>query len=240
MRPRNLNYVLGSIGNRLRQLEAARNCKIPPIVGLVVNSVTGLPGRGGWGFLGLKNPDSQSSEAKHRIFEAACQQIWDYRKWDRVLRWLDLESIESDLADLASAAAQRGGGGESQAHRLLKVHLASHPELLGLNGFSAGTIESRMSSGDSLDILFESRRQVVAIEVKASTASERELARGVFQCVKYGAVLAAEMTIRRPERKKATRVILATPAAWTPKLERLRSKLGVTVRRVSGPPPRTR
>lgn len=47
--PRNLNYVLGSIGQTLEHLSKQWKKKIPPIQALVVNKSTGLPGEGvGW------------------------------------------------------------------------------------------------------------------------------------------------------------------------------------------------
>src|SRR5688572_14354087 len=46
---RNLNYVLGSVGQALEELSARWKEKIPGIQFLVVNKNTGLPGHGvGW------------------------------------------------------------------------------------------------------------------------------------------------------------------------------------------------
>jgi hypothetical protein len=44
--PRNLNYVLGSIGQSLERLSKAWKTKVPPIQCLVINKSTGLPGEG--------------------------------------------------------------------------------------------------------------------------------------------------------------------------------------------------
>lgn len=49
--PRNLNYVLGYIGEALQSLSAEWNEKIPPIQCLVVNKRTRLPGEGIWWFV---------------------------------------------------------------------------------------------------------------------------------------------------------------------------------------------
>ena len=47
--PRNLNYVLGSIGQTLKALSAGGGTEVPPIQCLVINKNTGLPGEGiGW------------------------------------------------------------------------------------------------------------------------------------------------------------------------------------------------
>ena len=64
--PRNLNYVLGSIGRSIENLSKAWNEEIPPIQCLVVNKNTGLPGEGiGW-FLIKKEDFSKLSTAKKR------------------------------------------------------------------------------------------------------------------------------------------------------------------------------
>lgn len=52
--------------------------------------------------------------------------------------------------------------------------------------------EHRLSSGDNLDAYFTNGRESLAVEVKASNASDAELMRGVYQPIKYKAVLRAE------------------------------------------------
>ena len=44
--PRNLNFVLGAIGNSILQLGMQWGSKVPPIQALVVNKDTRLPGEG--------------------------------------------------------------------------------------------------------------------------------------------------------------------------------------------------
>ena len=47
-------------------------------------------------------------------------------------------------------------------------------------------------SGDSLDVLFFDSNRRIAVEVKGASAPVGEVIRGLFQCVKYEAVLDAE------------------------------------------------
>ena len=64
--PRNLNYVLGSIGTTMENLSKAWKNKVPPIQCLVVNKKTGLPGEGiGW-FL-VKKDDFSSLSKKNSV-----------------------------------------------------------------------------------------------------------------------------------------------------------------------------
>lgn len=58
--------------------------------------------------------------------------------------------------------------------------------------FATGTNEKHLSSGDRLDAHFDNGKQRLAVEVKTSGCSEDELQRGVYQAVKYRAILRAE------------------------------------------------
>ncbi len=53
--PRNLNYVLGSIGNAINNLKEEWEEDIPPIQCLVINKNNGLPGEGISWFISDKN-----------------------------------------------------------------------------------------------------------------------------------------------------------------------------------------
>src|SRR5882762_1786592 len=44
--PRNLNFVLGSIGQTIIDLSESWKDEVPPIQALVINKATGLPGKG--------------------------------------------------------------------------------------------------------------------------------------------------------------------------------------------------
>ncbi|EMR0601142.1 TPA: hypothetical protein ACKPYB_000049 [Stenotrophomonas maltophilia] len=82
---------------------------------------------------------------------------------------------------------------ESSAHKALKAWMAGHSEWFEDYGaFEAGGNEHRLSSGDNLDAYFTNGRESLAVEVKASNASDAELMRGIYQPIKYRAVLRAE------------------------------------------------
>ncbi len=63
--------------------------------------------------------------------------------------------------------------------------------------FTVGKNEHQLSSGDRLDAYFDNGRLRLAVEVKASHASDDEIMRGVYQCIKYRAVLRAEQQALR-------------------------------------------
>ena len=66
-----------------------------------------------------------------------------------------------------------------------------HPEVLGITGVSRKETEHPLLSGDIIDVYFETAESRYAIEVKPSTSPEDDITRGIFQCVKYKAILEA-------------------------------------------------
>ncbi len=84
-----------------------------------------------------------------------------------------------------------GKGGESADHRNLKNYIASHPEIIGLDG---GLVQARIEhpyiSGDLVDILFEPNdggtNTVVEIELDIVLP-------GIHQAIKYRALRCAEL-----------------------------------------------
>ncbi len=80
--PRNLNYVLGSVGASLLVLSQAWGRRIPPIETLVVNAEKESPGPGVDHFLSsLAGPVPAEREARVRY---AQEQVFDFAEWDAV------------------------------------------------------------------------------------------------------------------------------------------------------------
>lgn len=147
--PRNLNYVLGSIGQSLERLSKEWKVKIPPIQCLVVNKNTGFPGEGiGW-FL-VKKEDFARLPLKQRraILEAELQHVFSYPNWQEVLKALALKPTTSDFTPFVNKAKGGFGGGESDEHKALKEYVVQNPQVIGL-GMSTpvGTTECLLPSG---------------------------------------------------------------------------------------------
>jgi hypothetical protein len=53
-------------------------------------------------------------------------------------------------------------------------------------------MEHTILSGDRLDVFFASLEHWVCVEVKGKQSPELDILRGIFQCVKYTAVLKAQ------------------------------------------------
>lgn len=162
--PRNLNYVLGSIGRSLERVSEYWKEKIPPIQCLVVNKSTGFPGEGiGWFLVKEENYSALSSRQKRSMVETALNHIFTYSRWIEVLAALAHEPTQLDISKI-SKIAMGGTGGESDAHKALKEYVVNNPHLIGLNSKDlTATTEYQLLSGDSLDVSFESKKCWVAV-----------------------------------------------------------------------------
>lgn len=227
--PRNLNFVLGSIGTTLENLSKAWKQKVPPIQCLVVNKKTGLPGEGiGWFLVKKEEFSSLSRRQQRAIVEAELKHVYAYNRWREVLSVLSLTPTEVDFSGQITKAAAYGGGGESEAHRRLKEYVAKNPSVVGLpNGIPTGVTEFALASGDAADVYFQDKKDWVAVEVKSAISNDADITRGLFQCVKYKAVLEAmQLSSGLPQNARA---ILALESEIPETLIALKNVLGVEV-----------
>ncbi len=231
MRPRNLNYVLGSIGRSLESLSVSRKTEIPPIQCLVVNKKTRLPGAGIGEFLvnvKEKNFATLTPREKRAIVQAALQKVFSYHRWEEVLKILELEPMKFDFTSIVEKASGGFGGGESDAHKALKEYVAKNPGVIGLSSTTQdGVTECPLPSGDSLDVSFYDEEGWVAVEVKSAKSNENDIVRGLFQCVKYQAVM--EAVLLSKASSIIPKVYLVLGSVFPNSLIPLRNILGVEV-----------
>lgn len=227
--PRNLNFVLGSVGKSMNELTAKWGEEVPPIQCLVVNKETGIPGEGiGW-FLADKAEFKKLPLRRQReIVAIELQKIYGYRHWDKVLAELGLAPTKLEFAPLIQRTSAFQGGGESEAHRRLKAYVASAPQRLGLSSSAGpGETEKPLPSGDKLDVSFLHKDTWIAAEVKSTISSVEDITRGIFQCVKYRAVMEATLTAQSLPAN--ARALLVLEGHLTPELRTLKNILGVDV-----------
>lgn len=183
-----MGIVLGDMGHALEALEGEWGETIPHIQSLVVSSRTGVPDDGISAFW----PDYESLSKPEKQAKAAIEyeKIAAYgSRWNQVLRKLKLPAITPrKISDKLHA-----GTGESDAHKALKEYVKRHPSLLGVARETPGILEYPLPSGDTIDVLFKEENRWIAVEVKSavSHAVAGDYVRGVYQCVKYRAVLQA-------------------------------------------------
>lgn len=226
---RNLNFVLGCIGVALEQLGEEWNEKIPLIQCLVKNQETGMPGDGVFEFLfSLDEIKALAPAQKEIAIDAILAKIFIYTKWEAVLKHFDLRHAKSNFDSVVNKARNRSSGGESDLHKALKMRIAQAPQLVGMSAkFGIGEQEYGLPSGDSVDVVFTQAKKWLAVEVKSKISSVDDIARGLFQCVKYRAVISAWRGSLSETIELST--ILALGGEMPAVLEPLRVSLGVTV-----------
>ena len=229
---RNLNDVLGAIGKAMLELGGRWGTKVPPLQALAVNKKTNLPGEGvSWYAPDAAQFKTASLQERRCISEAMLKEVSVFRRWDDVLYALGLEPLcpPCDVLPPVEEVVRRGGFAEGEVHRKLKQVIAAHPEWLGLPAALApGELEVPLYSGDRVDVVFASKSRRIAVEVKAQDAPVSDLVRGMFQCVKYAAVLDAEARTRQVNLD--CRAILALGGILPTDLSSLRATLGIDVR----------
>lgn len=225
---RNLNYPLGAIGDALEELSEKWDEKVPVLQCLVVNKTTEVPGAGiGW-FIEKQEQFRKLPRARQqRLLSAALMKVYSYPSWREVLVELGLpEPKPLDQVKLDKATRVRVGG-ESERHRLLKEYVAVHPEIADVGSNVGVDTEYELPSGDRVDVLFSSPTHWCAVEVKPKSSDESDLLRGLFQCVKYRAVIEAVQASRF--MSPSARAILVLEGHFPKGLTGVRNVLGVEV-----------
>jgi hypothetical protein len=234
---RNLNYVLGYVGDAVESLSKDWKENIPPIQCLVINKRDRMPGEGiGWFITKKEDFRKLPRKEQRRLVKLELEKVFAYRRWPSVLKAFGLAPTKADYsADAAKAktsgatresrAASFGGGGESPEHQKLKLFVAAHPEIVGLPAKLTGDTEHPLLSGDVLDVFFQHGQDSIAVEVKSALSSETDIVRGMFQCVKYRAVLEAQQAA--DGLSQSARAILALEAKLPSKFQALKNVLGV-------------
>ena len=172
-----------------------------------------------------------------RLVKLELEKVYAYHDWSSVLHAFGLTPAKTDYSQAVakarsagatkeSRAASFGGGGESPEHRTLKLFVAQNPEFVGLPAsVGPGKTEEPLQSGDVLDVFFRHGQDSIAVEVKSALSSEADIVRGVFQCVKYRAVLEAQQAAEG--LPQSARAILALEAKLPSKFQALKNILGI-------------
>lgn len=234
-------YPAGAIGRALIETEEEWSEAIPPINALVVNARNGLPGSGVNYYLQRyyepdKNVDEMTEDEKRAVIEEIHQDIFAYQRWDDILKSYDIQPIYNGIItgdDALDEIERPGRGGwssesESKEHKLLKDFVANNPAVVGLpKSTQKGYTEYLFASGDKADIVFVTKNGFLGVEVKSVISNDADLNRGIFQAVKYQALLRAEQkAVLSPPTARA---VLVTERKLPLSLQNLADILGVSV-----------
>lgn len=236
---RGMGRILHIITGWIDEIQSTWNFDIPYLTAIVVEKSTdgnyGLPRDG----VSAKFPGyaAFTRERKEAVVEFEYEKILNFGiQWTRVLRQLGLDSLEPTGGESNTATGSTGGswgrgGGESAAHKALKKYVAEHPELFGVAPTAKATEEYPLHSRDVIDVFFETDDEWVGIEVKSwvSDGDELDYRRGVYQVVKYRALLEAQAKVEQLGRTVSVKVCLVLERFMPKTFKELPGQLDVKV-----------
>jgi hypothetical protein len=164
---------------------------------------------------------------KERCVRAEYQRVAEFgSRWDQVLGKLQLPPITD-----GAVPVHRGAGGESERHKRLKEFVRTHPEIVGATTEWDAIPEYPLPSLDEIDVLFRSGTDCIATEVKSavSDALPADYERGIYQTIKYAALLKAMRVAGNPESRPNVRSVLILESKLPAQFRTTASVLGVTV-----------
>lgn len=132
---------------------------------------------------------------------AAAAEVYAFDEWssvfekafDKTLPPLsDSFTTHTAVAGTEKDGKQFGGGGEGKAHKTLRLWVRDNPDKVMPNLKVLRTeTEVLLPSGDRVDVVYYATNITIAIEVKSALSNAFDYRRGVFQGVKYRAVMKA-------------------------------------------------
>lgn len=236
---RGLGFVLGRVTALINDVRDQLPEPPPFLTSIVVLSSgpsMGLPDKGVSGV--WPGYQSMSRDEKRAKLAAEFQRILAYgSRWNEVLRLAGLPVIEPPLGPNGRPTAVGWGGGESEAHLALKHYVRDHPELVGAGADWEAKVEYALRSADELDVMFTSDQAWIGVEVKSrvSDGNPADYERGIYQVVKYRALLEAQALVDSPEFQPEIRVVLLLERELPAVYHTLAAQLGVTVIERVGP-----
>jgi len=226
------------MGRLLKGLEGEWGEPIPCIQSLVVGK-TGKVENRGLPSDGIKEfwPDypQMSRAEKEAKTNVEYQRIVNFgSRWNDVLEKLNLPPVTVDIPPEKQPEKVKkpfGTGGESIEHKNLKEYVRQHPEIVGAGHGWKAFIEYPLPSNDEIDVVFKSADVCIAVEVKAavSDALPFDYKRGLYQTIKYGALLKAMNLAGGHEVPPTIKSVLVLESSLPEEYRKLAEVLGVTV-----------
>lgn len=222
--------------------------KAPLLNTLLVQQIDRMPGNGAGPFmadylnkktLGEKNARRGYPKLWRRSFEKAASDVYEYTDWEALYKKAYKKTFARDESALAPNVPgngtekdgnPRGRGGEGPNHKALRLWVHANPHrLFGELQVLKSDTEVELFSGDRIDNVYYAAGCTVALEAKSRDSNEADLHRGIYQCVKYRAVLQA-MDPREDARIDA---VLVTEEPLPGFLKELAKRLDITHKQVS-------
>ena len=202
---------------------------IPLIQSLVVSQKKKIPSAGLKEF--NSNYPSLSDGKKRDFVNSEYKKIFEFgTRWEKLLNVLDIHKSNnlSDLEHSEKSNLHNPYGSEgSPEHIALREFVANNPSVIGLDCVASGITEYSLKSGDKVDVVFETSESLVGVEVKSKRSGTDDIERGLYQCIKYKAVLEAENQVNN--KTADISCVLVMEGKLTRKLSEIQSKLDVRV-----------
>lgn len=221
---RNIGHTLGTMGHLIENIVIDGE-RPPYIQALVVAVGSNLPGDGIKEF--YSDYSDLSKSKKKDLISVEYERIFDFgSRWEKLLAESGINTGEIDTQRKNHGLHNPYGSEGSPEHRALRDYIFEHPELFGCRP-TGKFREYPLKSGDSVDVVFEMPDEIIGIEAKSVRSGYDDLERGIFQCVKYRAVMEAEISVQAAERK--VKCILVSENSLPRDLIRASQKLAVEI-----------
>lgn len=208
-----IGRVLGLIDDVFNALKKARPefKDMPTLNCLVISKTTKLPSNG-FDYVS-HDYSSLTEEQKADQMKRLNSEAYYYDRWDNVLDALELTPYKGSDNKAYEVSIRKGTfskhGSEGVKHKALKEYIYNHPECIGIKNVKHKEMEHILLSGDRLDVYFQLKDDTqIAVEVKSSISDNADILRGVYQCVKYEAILNAEQSVKGIHRQVKALLVL--------------------------------
>ena len=206
----------------------------PPLNVLLVRT-TGEPGPGADWHLEQwsgRKYGQMNKMNKKALLADAMRAVWAYPHWESLYKEItgaDFKPIQTKRENIQSS--EYGGVAESDEHKRLKLAITSNPSLVAdVSELARAIPEALIKSGDEIDVRIIDTDIEYLVEVKSIRSLEGDLERGLYQCIKYKAVVDAEYTAAHA--KSNTVSILVTERELPQRLKRAARTLGIRVKTI--------
>lgn len=220
----------------------------PLLNALLVRQDTRLPSAGIGGYLahhygiaalGEDGAIDEHPELWSKYSESAIQEAYDFNEWEALFESAFYQQFAVDIVTKKRKVGKdgaekdgipRGRHGEGDKHKSLRLWVTQNPKTVApsLKGVRTET-EVELLSGDRVDSVYYANGQTLAIEVKSMTSNWYDLQRGIYQCVKYRAVMRA----MDPRENAIVKSLLITEDSLDGTLKALAKQLSVKCMTVS-------
>jgi len=226
--PTRIGFVAGELMDRILDFQP----NLPILNILLVRKDDHMPGEGvGWyisQYLGNKKYKKPGFRENKQEWKTACDKINDavyaFENWGWIYEQVFGEPPPN--LKLETQCSERDGiqytrSGEGSNHRALRLWVIKNRQRIkGLYANFRAETEVILDSADRVDVVYYGPKMTVVIEVKSNDSNDNDLRRGIFQCIKYRAVMKA-MDIRDDAPVEA---LLVTERRLPSELESLRRR----------------